>query len=181
MEIKIRQKAGLTTKEYVISHGEKVLCYAYEAYRNFHNYIDIISARGVKPAIRVEIKRHRRIWNEKFTVKIDEERALTFRSSSHFHHTFELIDGEAHYEIIGHRGLNASVFRNDEQIAVLLKMNIISVFGADRYYLQMDKDADLQVLLALALIWDMLYGDRTIDLGQFLQRQEQDYEWKPKG
>lgn len=181
MDILIRQKAGLTTKEYVISHGEKVLCYAYEAYRNFHNYMDIISARGVKPAIRVEIKRHRRIWNEKFTITINETQVLTLRSSSNFHHTFELFDGEVHYEIIGHHGLNASVFQDGKQIAALLKMNIISVFGADRYQLQMDRDADLQILLALALIWDMLYGDRTIDLGQFLQRQEQNHDWKPRG
>lgn len=180
MDIIIQQKAGLSTKEYVIAVAGKAICYAYEAYRQFHNFIDILSPRGASPLIRVEIKRHRHIWREKFTIRINDERTLILKSSSNFHHTYALFDGKIRYEIIGHRGFNASIFREDKQIALLLKMNIVSVLAADRYQVQADKDVDLPLLIALALIWDSLYGDRTIDLGQFFERQQQDRSWQPK-
>ncbi|MEL6835771.1 MAG: hypothetical protein AAFP77_22420 [Bacteroidota bacterium] len=180
MNITIQQKAGLSTQEYVIAVNGKAHYFAFEAYRNFHTHIDILSAKGIKPAVRIEIKRHKSLLNEKFTIRIAEDKVLRFEGASFWYHDYAIFDSEVRYEIIGHRGLSASIFRKSEQIGQLTKLNIISVLGKGRYQLQANENADLQMLLALALIWDHLYGNRVVDIGQLFQSRAANREWKPK-
>lgn len=180
MLIEIRQQAGTVTHEYSISVDGNAAYFAFQAFRNFRTYIDVWSAPGVTPPLRMKIKRHWSWLNTKYTIRLGDQKEVMLRSTSFFRPTYEARDQQLYYELIGHQDFGASIFVNGVQIASLAKKNIVSILGSDRYTVVANNSADVEMLLAIALIWDNIYGDQAISLGLWWQRQPPDHHWEPE-
>jgi len=57
------------------------------------------------------------------------------------------------FTLYEHKGLNYSIFQNNSQIAAFTK-NRVKIGNGDRYEIRLNADADLVVVICLALIVD---------------------------
>jgi uncharacterized protein YxjI len=90
------------------------------------------------------------------------------------------------YDIYGQRGRKFSVYKNDRQVAWWEK-EAVTWFQGDNYKMLLDKDSDLELLIAFCLIIDDSNSNRnngdtlTIDYGYFGSGVKAfDPNWMPK-
>ena len=180
MEIVIRQKMALATNEYDIQVDGRHGYYAFLRYRNWHNYIDIVSARNLTPAVAVEVKCHRPIFRWRFSITINQARTLQLEEASLWGHDFVLEEGTQSYRFIPHKDLSVSMFLNDQQVGHLAHRNLISVLGNDKYLLRINHDADLALLLAVSIVMDYIYSkDTGVNWGRWRESSPPDHNWQP--
>jgi hypothetical protein len=84
-----------------------------------------------------------------------------------------------------HKGLNYSIFQNDSQIAAFSR-NRVKIGGTDRYEIRMNDDANLVLMICMALVIDCgeledeTAGTLTIDLGSLgPEVRPFDSSWEP--
>ena len=92
---------------------------------------------------------------------------------------------EESFRLYQHKRLNYSIFQNDSQIAAFSK-NRVKVGGIDRYEIRMNDDANLVLVICMALVMDCseledeTAGTVTIDLGSLGPEERPfDASWKP--
>lgn len=180
MEISIRQE-NMGRDRYTILVDGKVVCFGSLATRKFRKYIDILSPQGAVPYIRIEVEFWFRWFKQRNTIRIGKERKLPF-SISLFDYTCEIQDGADAYRVLHQKHLRANIYLNGSQVGLLQRNSLSFWRDKDKYTLMANHDADTQVLIAIALIWDKIiyYDDGpAIDLKQ-LKGSAPDPEWKPR-
>jgi uncharacterized protein YxjI len=88
------------------------------------------------------------------------------------------------YRLYGHKGLNYSIFKDDQQIAAFTK-NKIAMGKGNHYDIQMDDDANLVIVLCLVLTIDCSENSDNspgvnVDLGNIGPEEKPfDSSWEP--
>lgn len=187
MEIIIKQERTYSATEYAIEYSGSIRYYAYQRSRGGYRVYDIVSLRNVQPQIFVEIKKMTKWFRpDWFEITLKGQESVVFQKPEKGAN-YQLSVQEDTYEVLGHKYLNASIFKNKQQVGFLSKMNIASFRGKDNFKLLMDYDVNLAILLSLSIIWGDLYYSRSggqslinIDLGSFTEKQAANLNWRPK-
>lgn len=180
MEWEIKQVQQVDVREYWIRKEDQNIAYAAVRTRNFHSYIDVNSLRNSPYQWRFSIKRLIRLWKLEHELHLTDGRIAIFRRVSRRKNLFEAKLGAEVYHVYGHKYLSASIFCGAVQVAFLRKTNIVTVLDNDRYKLLCNQNAPIELMIAIALIWDGIYAYRSgINLGQLTEHRAPDFDWEP--
>ena len=164
--------------------------YGYHKLRNWHTYIDIVSLRGVRPQVFVEMKKKYRFFRSpQFEVNIKGQESPIFESLTRNGRDFQLTGPNYIYQLIGHKNTRASFFKDEVQIGYISDLATLPLMNGDKYKLIADYDSDLNFLLPMAMMWNYIqfYPKGTSDgfsinvkVGQFKESQPPNFKWTPK-
>jgi uncharacterized protein YxjI len=110
------------------------------------------------------------VFRPKYNIKIADGKIYHFWCEKFWKGVFACKNGEESFYLYQHKGLNYSIFQNDSQIAAFSR-NRVKIGGTDRYEIRMNDDANLVLIICMALVIDCgeledeTAGTLTIDLG----------------
>ena len=129
--------------------------------------------------------RGRFFFRPKYEIKLANGRMYHFWCAKFWKGVFVCENNEESFRLYQHKRLNYSIFKNDSQIAAFSK-NRVKIGGTDRYEIQMNDDANLVVIICMALVIDCgeledeTAGTITVDLGSLGPEERSfDRSWKP--
>jgi uncharacterized protein YxjI len=124
-------------------------------------------------------------FRPKYKIKLADGKVYDFRCQKFWKGVFVCENGLESFRLYQHKRLNYSIFRGDTQIAAFSK-NRVKLGGNERYEIQMNDDANLVVIICMALVMDCgeiedeTAGTLTIDLGSLGSEERPfDRSWKP--
>jgi uncharacterized protein YxjI len=91
----------------------------------------------------------------KFEINFSQGTKLTLEGKSWLYDYFTLKIPEGLLEIHHQKGLKLSIFLNNEQIAEIIKTNVIKIFKGDEYQINANSNISKELLTAICLAWDM--------------------------
>lgn len=124
-------------------------------------------------------------FRSRFDFQFADGRSYRFECQKRWKQVYDCAGGRESYQLMRHRGLRASVYRDDRQIAAIVKNRLV-VGNGNRYDIQMNHDADPVVIAAMVLAVNTAERDDenkravTFDLGNIAsQERPWDDSWRP--
>ena len=188
MTITIQQIANSAPKEYRIEIDGQTRYYAYVRFRKRHTFIDLVTVRGVRPIVSLEIKKEVRSFKlPTYYILGLGEKAIACKPGPRRENRYQLVYEKDTYDIIGHRNSFASIFKNEQQIWLLANQTIVTFLQGYKYSLEIDFDCDLRIALSLALIWDNfsfnsegIFPQLIFNIGQLWEIRKRDVHWRAR-
>lgn len=125
------------------------------------------------------------VLRNRFEFDLTDGRAWHFECVDRLRNVYECRCGDEMLTLYEHRGLNRSVFKGDRQIAAYAK-NRVSFGAGNHYDIRMDAEADLTVILCMALALSVEEDNDkqaavNVDFGSLgPQGREFDEAWEPR-
>ncbi len=129
------------------------------------------------------IKRQFSLLYPKYDITTHTSGIFNFRADSWWRPIYRCDGPSGNYRIYGHRGLKHSVFKGDQQIALIDK-NRVKVGEGDVFMVMADDNVEAELLSAIVLIIDYIdHSDEsstvTLDFGNLIQGKQLDKQWRP--
>lgn len=181
MNIVVQQRVFAFTSNYEI---ETPAC-TYSAKKRFFSRwhtIKLFAPRALVATIRGHF-----FFRPKYNIKLADGKTHRFWCEKVWKGVFACENGNDVLRLYQHKGLNYSVFQNSMQIAAFSR-NRVKYGRTDRYEIRMNDDADLVLIMCMALIIDCgeidddgaTAGMVTIDIGSLGPEERPfDSRWQP--
>jgi uncharacterized protein YxjI len=124
-------------------------------------------------------------FRPKYDIRLADGKMYRFCCQKLWKGVFACDNSEESFRLYQHKGLNYSIFQNDSQIAAFSK-NRVKFGGTDCYEIRMNDDANLVVIICMALVIDCgeledeTAGTVTVDLGSLGPEERPfDASWEP--
>ncbi len=180
MNITVQQRVFVFSSEYEIETPASI----YSAKKKSFFRHDKIGLFAPHSRLLATIKGHF-FFRPKYDIKLVDDKMYHFWCAKFWKGVFVCENGEESFRLYQHKRLNYSIFQNDSQIAAFSK-NRVKFGGTDRYEIRMNDDANLVVIICMALVIDCgeledeTAGAMTVDLGS-LGPEERPFDpsWEP--
>lgn len=125
------------------------------------------------------------LFRSRFDFQFADGRNYQFACQKRWKQVYTCAGDHESWELMRHRGLRASVFRDNRQIAAVLKNRLVLGDG-NRYEIRMNHDADRLVIVSMVLALNTAQRDDqnknsvTFDVGSIgPQEKPWDDSWQP--
>jgi len=180
MNITIQRRAFTFSSKYEIETPSSI----YSARKKPFSWSDRIELFASRDCLVATIRGHFLSFRSKYDFNLTEGKVYHFECKKMWKGVYLCEGGEESFRLYKHKGLNYSIFRNDEQIAAFNK-NRIQVGGGDRYEVRMNDNANLLVVICMVLAIDSAVNDNdtatvTVDFGNVGPEERPfDRSWEP--
>ena len=180
MDVTIQQRKFSLRSEYDI---ETPAC-IYLAQKKFLSFRDMVKLFGPREHLLATIKGHFLSFRSKYEFELTDGGVYHFFCKKMWKGVFLCENGKESFRLYQHKGLNYSVFKNENQIAAFTK-NRIKVGEGDCYEIRMNGDANLIIIICMTLAIDCSENEDntatvTVDLGNFGPEERPfDTSWQP--
>ena len=180
MDITIQQDAISLRSEYEITTPGCI----YIAQKKFFSWGDKIKIFGPRDRLVARIRSRMSFFRKRYDFELADGLIYRFRQEKLWTGVYACEGANDRYVLYEHRGLNYSVFQNDSQIAAFTK-NGFKIGNGDRYKIQINDDANVVIVICLALTIDASENENiattlTYDFGQIgPEARPFDKSWKP--
>jgi uncharacterized protein YxjI len=180
MNITVQQRVFVFSSEYEI--GTPACIYSAEKRSFFRR--DKIRVFAPRSRLLATIRGHF-FFRPKYDIRLADGKMYHFWCAKLWKGVFVCENSEESFRLYQHKRLNYSIFQNDSQIAAFSR-NRVKIGGTDRYEIRMNDDANLVVIICMALVMDCgeledeTAGMVTVDLGS-LGPEERPFDpsWAP--
>jgi uncharacterized protein YxjI len=141
----------------------------YFAQKKFFSWRDKIKIIGPRDRVLARIIGRFSLFRCRYDFELADGRVYHFWREKIWKGVYRCECRDESFTLYEHRGLNYSIFQNNSQIAAFTK-NRVKIGNGDRYEILMNDDANLVVVICLALIVDASENEGhsasvTIDIG----------------
>jgi len=181
MDVTIQERKFSFASEYDVSTPTG----KYHARKKLFSLTDKLALQAEDGSILVHIDGEFSPLRCRHQFRFADGRTFAFRCERLWKRVFTCIGNGETYRLYEHRGLRYSIFLANQQIAAFTKNRIVWGKG-NRYEIRMNSNADLLVLLCIALTINSAESDKndtsvTIDLGNIgPQDRPFDESWVPR-
>jgi len=185
MEIQVKRKSTSAVDKYDILVNENITMYAVKKVMKLLSSIELFSLSSKSI---LNIDQVPAILKSKYRISYNENsKDYFFKSLSIWKQHWGCSKDENSFDIYGHKGLKYSVFQDDKQVAAFERQSIVS-FKEDICNIEIDHDADLNLIIAFSLIISDLdkndgndANNVNVNLGNIgPEAREFDATWRPK-
>jgi uncharacterized protein YxjI len=149
VNISVQQREFSLRSEYEISTPGRI----YLAEKKFFSWRDKIKLMGPRDQIMARIIGRFSFFRSKYDLELTDGRTYHFWKEKIWKGVFLCEGSNESFTLYEHKGLNYSIFQNNSQIAAFNK-NRVKIGNGDRYEIRMNDDANLIVVICLALVVD---------------------------
>jgi len=180
MNITVQEHEFSIRSEYEISTPGCI----YFAQKNFFSFRDKITLRGPRGQELARINSRFSFFRCRYDFELSEGKIYLFWREKFWKGVFVCESADETFRLYEHKGLNYSVFQNNRQIAAFNK-NRIKIGKGDRYEIRMNDDANLIIVICLALTVDASENEDdaatvTFDFGNIGPEDRPcDKSWEP--
>ena len=181
MNITVQQREFSIRSEYEISAPGCI----YFAQKKFFSWRDKIKLTGPRGQTLARIRSRLSLFRCRYDFEFPEGKTYHFRREKFWKGVFLCESSQESFTLYEHKGLNYSIFQSGCQIAAFSK-NRLKIGDGDRYEILMNDDANLLVVICLALTVDASEneGDTasvTYDFGNIGPEDRSfDKSWEPR-
>lgn len=139
---------------------------------------------GPNGQVMARIKGRFSFFRSKHDFELSDGKVYRFECEKLWKRVFVCARDNERYYLYEHKGLNYSIFQGDSQIAAFTK-NRFKIGKGDRYEIRMNDDANLVIVVCLALTLDASENEDdaatvTIDFGNIGPEEKPfDESWEP--
>jgi uncharacterized protein YxjI len=180
VNITVQQREFSLRSEYEISTPG---C-TYFAQKKFFSWRDKIRLTDPRDHVLARIIGRFSLFRSRYDIELADGRIYHFWREKFWKGVFLCECSDDSFTLYEHKGLNYSIFQKNSQIAAFTK-NLVKIGNGDRYEILMNDDANIVVVLSLALIVDASEneGDTasvTFDFGNIGPEDRPfDKSWEP--
>jgi len=180
LNITVQQNEFSLRSEYEISTAGCIYT-AQEKFLSWHDKITLMKPRG---EVLARIKSRFPFLGSRYDFELSDGKVYRFWCEKLWKRVFACDGNNERYRHYEHKGLNYSVFQDDNQIAAFSK-NRYKIGKGDQYEIRMNDDANFVIIVCLALTVDSSeYDDDTasftVDVGNIGPEDRPfDESWEP--
>jgi len=182
MNVTIEQRKFTLRSEYDITTPDS----KFHAEKKLFSLTDRLRLQTEDGRVVARIKGYFSLFRPKYDFDFLDGNLYRFRCESLWKGVFSCENGRDRFRLYQHKGRNFSVFQNEIQIAAFTK-NRVTIGKGDRYGIRMNDDANILVIICLALTVDVSENDGdnsgstvSIDLGNIgPEARPFDASWEP--
>jgi uncharacterized protein YxjI len=149
VNITVQQREFSIRSEYEISAPGCI----YFAQKKFFSWRDKIKLTGPRGQVLARIIGRLSLFRSRYDFELADGRTYHFWRKKFWKGVFLCESSDDSFTLYEHKGLNYSIFQNNSQVAAFSK-NRVKIGDGDRYEILMNDDANLVVVICLALIVD---------------------------